>query len=176
VHSDEGSKGIIVYISNKPCMSDFNTLQLERARTLQMSLSNPTADGLSTPMPWQPPLPANPPPPLPDDTSTSTMTASTSARPQFFGDDSMDLYQQFPVRRLANDPMFSTPTFTRTSDPLFVHTSQPYRHEYSMYMPQTGSQQFHFGSQLRTPMKSPFFGKHIYRLRAPLTAIDPVGP
>jgi hypothetical protein len=22
----------------------------------------------------------------------------------------------------------------------------------------------------------PFFGKHIYRLRAPLTAIDPIGP
>ena len=38
--------GIIVYVSNKPFVSDFNALQLEPARTLQMSLSNPTTGGL----------------------------------------------------------------------------------------------------------------------------------
>ena len=74
-------KGNIVYVSNKPFMSDFNALQLEPARIRQMSLSNPTADGLSTPTAWQPPLPPDVPPPLPDQLrrghSTHTMTTST---------------------------------------------------------------------------------------------------
>jgi len=130
-------KGIIVYVSNKPFMSDFNALQLEPARIRQMSLSNPTADGLSTPTTWQPPLPHDAP--------------------------SIDPYQQYPVRRLVNDPSFSTPTSTRSTDPSFVHTSPPYRQAYSVYQPQTpGSQQFTFGSQspyyspnLRAVMKSP---------------------
>jgi len=56
-------KGIIVYVSNKPFMSDFNALQLEPARIRQMSLFNPTADGLTTPTTWQPPLPPDAPPP-----------------------------------------------------------------------------------------------------------------
>jgi hypothetical protein len=116
-------KGIIVYVSNKPFMSDFNALQLEPARIRQMSLSNPTADGLSTTTTWQPPLPPDAPPPLPDFASTPTATASTPARTQFLYDDSIDPYQQYPVRRLANDPSFSTPTSTRSTDPSFVHTS-----------------------------------------------------
>jgi hypothetical protein len=158
-------KGIIVYVSNKPFVSDFNALQLEPARIRQMSLSNPTqaADGLSTPTTWQPPLPTDAPPPLPDLASTPTTTASTPARTQYLNDDPIDLYQQYPVRRLANDPSFSTPTSTRSSDPSFVHTSPPYRQAYSMHQPQTpGSQQLIFGSQssyfnpnLRAVMKSP---------------------
>ena len=156
-------KGIIVYVSNQPFMSDFNALQLEPARIRQMSLSNPTADGLSTPTTWQPPLPHDAPPPLPDFASTPTATASTPARTQFLYDDSIDPYQQYPVRRLANDPSFSTPTSTRSTDPSFVHTSPPYRQAYPMSQPQTpGSQQFTFGSQspyyspnLRAVMKSP---------------------
>ncbi len=141
-------KGIIVYVSNKPLVSDFDALQLEPARLRQMSLSNPTVDGLSTPTPWQPPLSPDIPPPLPDFASTPTTTASTPARTQHLYDDSIDPYQQYPVRRLANDPSFSTPTSTRSTDPSFVHTSPPYRQAYPRYQPQTpGSQQFTFGSQ-----------------------------
>jgi hypothetical protein len=55
--------GNIVYVYNKPFVSDFNALQLEPARIRQMSLSNPTADGLSTPTTWQPPLPPDAPTP-----------------------------------------------------------------------------------------------------------------
>jgi hypothetical protein len=128
-----------------------------------MSLSNPTAHGLTTPTTWQPPLPPDAPPPLPDFASTPATTASTPARTQSLYDDSIDPYQQFPVRRLVNDPSFSTPISTQSSNPSFVHTSPPYRQAYSMYQPQTpGSQQLHFGSQspyyspnLRAVMKSP---------------------
>ena len=67
------------------------------------------------------------------------------------------------MRRLANDPSFSTPTSTRSTDPSFVNMSPPYRQTYSMYQPQTpGAQQVTFGSQspyfnpnLRAVMKSP---------------------
>ena len=128
-----------------------------------MSLSNPTADGLSTPTTWHPPLPNYAPPPLPDVASTPTTTASTPARTQYLLDDPIDPYQQYPVRRLVNDPSFSTPTSTQPSTPSYVHSSPPYRQAYTMYQPHTpGSQQLNFGSQspffnpnLRAVMKSP---------------------
>ena len=144
-------------------MSEFNALQLEPARIRQMSLTNPTAHGLSTPTTWQPPLPADVPPPLPDFESTPTTPASNPARTHYSYDISIDPHQQYPVRRLDSDPSFSTPTSTRSSDPSFVHTTPLYRQAYSMYPPQSpGSQQLIFGSQspyfnpnLRTVMKSP---------------------
>ena len=155
--------GINVYISNKSIVSDFNALQLDRDRILQMSLSNPTADGMSTPTTGQPPLPPDAPPPLPTTASTQTTTASTPARTQFLYDDPTDPYAQFPVRRLTNDPSFSTPTSNPLSGSQFIHTSPPYRHPSSMYQLQPpGYQPLNFGFQSppfsqnqRKVMKSP---------------------
>jgi hypothetical protein len=155
--------GINVYISNKSIVSDFNALQLDRDRILQMSLSNPTADGMSTPTTGQPPLPPDAPPPLPTTASTQTTTASTPARTQFLYDDPTDPYAQFPVRRLANDPSFSTPTSTPLSDPQLAHASPLYRHPHSMYQLQPpGFQQLNFGFQ------SPPFSQHLRRFCARL--------
>ena len=164
MHSDEGSRVLSsTSATSRSCLSSMRCSWNPPVYGRCQSLNNPTAHGLSTPTTWQPPLPADVPPPLPDFESTPTTTASNPARTQHLHADSIDPYQQYPVRRLDSDPSFSTPTSTRSSDPSFVHTSPLYRQAYSMYPPQTpGSQQLTFGSQSpyfnpnqRTVMKSP---------------------
>ena len=102
--------GIIVYVRNKPFVSDFNALQLELARIPQMSFSNPTTGGLSPPTMWQPPLPNFAPPPLPTSASIPTTPVSTQPTTQYLYDDPNDPYQQFPVRRINYDSSLLTPT------------------------------------------------------------------
>ena len=129
--------GNIVYVYNKPFVSDFNALQLEHARILQMNHSNPTADGMSTPTAWQPPLPLDGPPPLPSSASTPTTPALPTDATQSLNINSYDPYHQFPVRRLDQDPSFSTPTQSRTTNPSIIYGTPPY----------VGFQQSYFGNQ-----------------------------
>ncbi len=129
--------GNIVYVDNKPFVSDFNALQLEHARILQMNHSSPTADGMSTPTAWQPPLPLDGPPPLPNSASTPTTPALPTDATQSLNISSYDPYHQFPVRRLDQDPSFSTPTQSRTTNPSIIYGTPPY----------IGFQQSYFGNQ-----------------------------
>ena len=154
--------GIIVYVSNKPFVSDFNALQLEPARIHQMSLSNPTAGGLSPPTIWQPPLPTFAPPPLPTSASIPTTPVLTQPTTQYLYDDPNDPYQQFPVRRINYDSSLLTPTSTRPLDPSIVYGTPPYHQ--AQHMPRTpGFQPFFsgypavtsFGTYSRTVTKSP---------------------
>ena len=154
--------GIIVYVRNKPFVSDFNALQLELARILQMSLSNPTTGGLSPPTIWQPPLPNFAPPPLPTSASIPTTPALTQPTTQYLYDDPNDPYQQFPVRRINYDSSFLTPTSTRPLDPSIVYGTPP--HHQAQHMPRTpGFQPFFsgypavtsFGAYSRSVTKSP---------------------
>ena len=154
--------GIIVYIRNKPFVSDFNALQLELARILQMSLSNPTTGGLSPPTIWQPPLPNFAPPPLPTSASIPTTPVLTQPTTQYLYDDPNDPYQQFPVRRINYDSSLLTPTSTRPLDPSIVYGTPPYHQ--AQHMPRTpGFQPFFsgypavtsFGTYSRSVTKSP---------------------
>jgi hypothetical protein len=45
--------GIIVYVSNKPFVSDFNALQRDNGRILKMSFFNSIAGDMSSPTTWQ---------------------------------------------------------------------------------------------------------------------------
>ena len=154
--------GIIVYVSNKPFVSDSNALQLEPARILQMSLSNPTTGSLSPPTIWQPPLPNFAPPPLPTSASIPTTPVLTQPTTQYLYDDPNDPYQQFPVRRINYDSSLLTPTSTRPLDPSIVYGTPPYHQ--AQHMPRTpGFQPFFsgypavtsFGTYSRTVTKSP---------------------
>ena len=156
--------GIIVYVSNKPFVSDFNALQLDRARILQMSFFNSIAGDMSTPTTWQPPLPASRPPPLPTSALIPTNPVSTPTTTQTVYANSIDPNAQFPVRRIDYESSFSTPTSTRPSDPSIVYGTPPYQQAQQMHVPRTtGFQQFssgypavpHFGNYSRSVTKSP---------------------
>ena len=158
--------GIIVYVGNESFVSDFNALQLDTARILQMSFFNSIAGDMSTPTTWQPPLPTTVPPPLPTSASipgfpVSTSTTTQTPFPTFI--DSMN--DQFPVQRLDyNEASFSTPTSTRPLDQSIVYGTPPYPQAQQMHVPRTtGFQQIssgypavpHLGSYSRPVTKSP---------------------
>ena len=131
--------GNIVYVSNQKIVSDYNALQLELTHIIEMSLSNTTTVGQTTPATWQPPLPTYAPPPLPSSESISTTPASTPAVTQPFYVNYIDQSHLNPVRRLDSDPSFSTPTSTQFRDLSSVYGTPPYQNAQSVCPTANGS-------------------------------------
>ena len=117
-----------------------------------MSLSDPTAEGLSTPTTWQPPLPPDAPPPLPNSASTPTTPAMPTAATQPLYIYSNDPYHQFTVRRLDQDPSFSTPTQSRTTNTSIIYGTPPYAGFHQAYF---GNQSSPFNHVARSVTKPP---------------------